>query len=168
MDILKEQGFELDPVKIELQEDKILDNEELIKEASELWVSKENLIRMILQARINAMAYEALKGSPELLPSFKKAMAEVGAIAGDFQAYKGIADRSKEEKNKDNSAKTETQTPPSPKEGEEAKVKETKPKDINVENEMVYIDPTKQNTETPEANFSYFNLVRQLAGFIVQ
>ena len=119
IEVLKEQGFVLDPVAIESQTDLVLDNENLIKEASELWETKEPLIRMILQARINAMAYEALKGKPEMLPSFQKAMAEVGAIAGDFQAYKGIAMRMKEDKNKDNSAKTETQ-PTSPKEGKES------------------------------------------------
>lgn len=108
IDKLEGLGFTLDPEAIEKSEDKVLADERLIIEASELWETKEHLIRMILQARINAMAKKALDGHAELLPTYQKAMAEVGAIALDFEGYRGEAGRLKAKQNKDNSVEADT------------------------------------------------------------
>ena len=117
-EVLESQGFTLDPEKIERIEDKILESPELVKEASDLWQEKEGLIRMIIQARINAMAKKALDGNAELLPTYQKAMAEVGAIAMDFEGYKGEAGRLASAEKKDNSVEAENSDTPSEGESE--------------------------------------------------
>lgn len=94
-------------------------DEGLVKEAAELWESKNSLIRLVLQARINAIAKHILeKAIPEEVLVYRQSLVEIGAIISDFEKYKGEYGRREATKQDDNSEQAEIQPDP-PKEGEE-------------------------------------------------
>lgn len=93
---LRNRGLSFDPVEISKGEDPILSNEMLLKEATELWESKNSLIRLVLQARINAIAKHILeKATPEEVLVNRQSLVEIGAIIKDFEAYKAEYGRRK-------------------------------------------------------------------------
>lgn len=116
---LRKRGLSFDPTLVD--KDPILDDENLVKEASELWTSKENLIRLIIQARVNAIGRHILnKAIPEEVMVLRQALVEIGALVDDFAKYKGEHGRqtvakSKIEDNGENAEQPDT----SPPEGEE-------------------------------------------------
>ena len=86
---LRARGLSLDPTEIAEGLDPVLCNEALIREASELWTSKEALIRLVLQARINSIGKVILeKCQPEEVLVLRQAIVELGAIVNDFEGYK--------------------------------------------------------------------------------
>jgi len=89
-DYLLNRGLSLDPVEVDKAFDPILASPELVKEAAELWETKQPLITMVLQARINAIANLILtKAPPQEVLVLRQALVEIGAIVDDFNRYKG-------------------------------------------------------------------------------
>lgn len=94
-------------------------DEGLVKEAAELWESKNALITLVLQARINAIAKHIIeKAPPEEVLVLRQALVEIGAIISDFERYKGEYGRRVAKQSEDNREEAEAQPTP-PKEGEE-------------------------------------------------
>lgn len=95
-------------------------DEGLVKEAAEMWESKNSLIRLVLQARINAIAKHVLeKAIPEEVLVYRQALVEIGAIISDFEKYKGEHGRREATKQEDNRGDAEEIQPDPPNEGEE-------------------------------------------------
>lgn len=115
---LRKRGLSFDPTVVE--QDPILDSPELTKEASELWTSKENLIRLIIQARVNAIGKHMLdKAIPEEVLVLRQALVEIGALVDDFAKYKGEHGRQTVAKTKEEDNTEAEQPDTSPPEGEE-------------------------------------------------
>ena len=117
---LRTRGLHLDATIIEANNDPILADAGLTREAGEMWETKEPLITMVLQARINALGdYLIKKAIPEEVMVYRQAIVEIGAIISDLRSYHAEYKRQSEPKQEDNSANTEAQLP-SPKEGKES------------------------------------------------
>jgi len=115
---LRARDLVLDPLLIDV--DPILENPELIKEASELWTAKEGLLKMVLQARINAIGRHIQnKAIPEEVVVYRQALVEIGALVNDFEKYKGIHGRNAQTKEDNSENATEQLADPTP-EGEES------------------------------------------------
>jgi len=114
---LRTRGLSLDPVEVDT--DPIMESEQLINEAGELWEGKKNLITMVLQARINAIAKQILeKAQPEEVLVLRQSLVELGAIVTDFEKYKGESLRRKAAtSNEDNTLSAEPVQPEEGKEG---------------------------------------------------
>lgn len=94
---LMQRGVKLEPVKIEKGEDLILADKELVQAAGEMWDSKQNLITLIIQNRVNAIGKNILeKCTPYELTVLRDAMTEVAAILDDFAKYHAEMERMKE------------------------------------------------------------------------
>lgn len=90
LEYLVSRGLNLEPTEIDKRYDPIMENEALVKEAAELWETKQPLITMVLQARINAISYEILtKAPPQEVLVLRQALVEIGALITDFERYKG-------------------------------------------------------------------------------
>jgi len=117
---LKSRGLSFDATVIDENKDPILGDAGLVKEVGEMWETKEPLIIMVLQARINAIGeYLMNKAIPEEVTVLRQSIVEIGAIISDLRGYHAEYKRQEGNKTEDNSANTETQIP-SPKEGEES------------------------------------------------
>lgn len=106
---LLNRGLTLEPLAVDKRFDPILEDPSLVKEAAELWESKQPLIKMVLQARINAIGYEILtKCPPQEVLVLRQALVEIGAIVDDFEKYKGEHGRIT------TAAESEEEQPPAP------------------------------------------------------
>lgn len=116
---LRNRGLSFDPVEIDKGLDPIMGDELLIKEAAELWDSKNPIIRMVLQARINSIGKLILeKCTPEEVLVYRQALVEISSLIDDFEAYKGEHGRRQANKDKDNEEVKAIPVPP--KEGKES------------------------------------------------
>ena len=85
---LRDRELQLDPVKIEAKEDVILESDELLQEATDLWGGHKNILRYAIQARLNAIgAYMLNKAIPEEVMVYRQAVVEIGALITDFDKY---------------------------------------------------------------------------------
>jgi hypothetical protein len=117
---LRTRGLYLDAKIVEKNDDPILGQEGLLKEATKMWETKQSLLTMVIQARIDAIGnYILHKAIPEEVIVMRQAIVELSAILDDFNKYKAEYGRMKtqEENNSDN---TEATPITSPKEAEES------------------------------------------------
>lgn len=118
---LRQRSLVIDPVAIEQEEDAVLADEALLKEAAELWESKKSLLTMAVQARINAiLKYQVNKAIPEEVMVYRQAVIELGALLTDFEKYKGEHGR-RAPKPDDNTAPQGEEAQPEPPPVEEGK-----------------------------------------------
>ena len=91
---LRKRGLILNPIDIE--QDPVLETEGAAEGVAGLWEGHAPLIRMIIQARVNAIGSQLLKKAvPEEVPVLRQAFVEVGAIIDDFERYAAEARRRK-------------------------------------------------------------------------
>lgn len=115
---LLQRGITLEPIKIAESEDLILADKELVKGAGELWHSKQNLITLIIQNRVNAIGKRILNNcTPYELTVLRDAMVEINELLGDFAKYHAEAERLKA--NEQPEIVVEDEAVPAPEQGEE-------------------------------------------------
>lgn len=119
---LLNRGLSLDPVEVDKKTDPILESPELTKEAAELWETKQPLLTMVFQARINAIANKILTDCvPQEVVVLRQALVEIGALVTDFEKYKGEYGRQTAKADKQQAEETPAEeTQPEIKEGEES------------------------------------------------
>lgn len=95
-DYLRNRGLELDAASVEKGYDAVLADDNLLKEAAELWRGHENLIRKVLEARMNSIGYKIIHHAiPEEIMVLRQALVEVGAILDDLAKYAAEYERRK-------------------------------------------------------------------------
>lgn len=116
---LRARGLNLDPTLID--QDLVLSDTLLTKEIAELWGSRSNAIKAVLQARINAIAKDILeKAIPEEVSVLRQSLVEIGAIVNDFESY--VAEQKRRDvKSATQDVSEEIPTEP-PREGEEGSI----------------------------------------------
>jgi len=83
---LRNRGLVFKPM--EKENDQILESDDLLREASELWESRQNILTIIIQARVNAIAKNILeKAIPEEVLVLRQSLVELGAILTDLSKY---------------------------------------------------------------------------------
>lgn len=96
---LLSKGFDVDIVKVRKQEDPILQSEELIKEAAELWEGKQTVIKKVLEAKINALGHYLLfKAIPVETTEVRRSITELLSLMEQFDKYVGERDRLQKER----------------------------------------------------------------------
>lgn len=117
---LRARGLNLDPITVD--QDLVLSDDLLTKEIAELWGSRSNAIKAVLQARINAIAKEILeKAIPEEVSVLRQSLVEIGAIVNDFESYVAEQKRRDVKNSTSQDVPEETPTEP-PREGEEGSI----------------------------------------------
>lgn len=110
---LRQRGIILDPMVIERDYDPVLNDDNLLNEAADMWAAHETMLRAVLQARVNAIGRQLLNHAvPEETVVLRQALVEVGAIANDFMKYKEERERRKTES--ENTNEPVTAAPPAP------------------------------------------------------
>ncbi len=85
---LIKRGLNLDPVSVQAKADPVMDDPEMLKGVVEMWGTHQTAITAVLQARINAIAYEILTTcTPEEVIVSRQSLVELGAIITDFISY---------------------------------------------------------------------------------
>ncbi len=109
-DYLYQRGLDLDPIKVE--SDPILEDEDRLREAADMWNEHQNALRLVIQARVNAIGKHLLnKAIPQETIVLRQALVEVGAIVDDFVKY------SSEWERRSKKVEDEAETPPADNEG---------------------------------------------------
>ncbi len=117
---LRNRGLTLDPVEVQEGHDPILADENLVKEAAELWNAKKSLLTMVIQARVNAIAkYQLEKAIPEEVMVYRQALVELGALITDFEKYVGENSRRTTNTADNTEPRGEEPQPEPPEEGKE-------------------------------------------------
>lgn len=85
---LRKRGLDLNSLAIQKEEDLILQNDDFLREIAETYQTHQSVIRLVLQARINALGKYLLdKAIPEEVIVYRQAMVEIGAIVDDLEKY---------------------------------------------------------------------------------